>query len=69
MGRFGKCLASFGPAAAQLLNWTPALNREASQFRDDPGQKGYSRAQARSTTQARRFRDDPDQKNDPGQEV
>ena len=31
MGRFGKCLASFGPAVAKLLNWTPALVREASQ--------------------------------------
>ena len=30
--RFGICLAWFGLAAAGLLNWTPALIREASQF-------------------------------------
>ena len=32
MRRFWKCLALFGPAAAKLLNWTPALIREASQL-------------------------------------
>ena len=32
VGRFGKCLASFGPAGADSLNRTPALIREASQI-------------------------------------
>ena len=40
MGRFWKCLASFGPAAAKLINWTPALIREASQCAGVPLPRG-----------------------------
>ena len=41
MDRFWICLAWFGLAAAELINWTPALIREASQCAGVPLQRGW----------------------------
>ena len=40
MGRFWKCFALFGPAVAKLINGTPALIREASQYAGVPPSRG-----------------------------
>ena len=40
VAKFWKHLGKFGPAVAKLLNWTPALIREASQCAGVPPQRG-----------------------------
>ena len=41
VGTFWKHLKKCGPAAAKLINWTPALFRKASQCAGVPPQRGW----------------------------